>query len=107
MTDNAQVSDEVEKLRIAQDFQTVFGSQAGSRVLNYLLNVILLQDKQLLRMPPGAELSGNDALYLMGRKDAAVAINKILTYDPSLEKKPVVRKTAPRAYSDHQPPITN
>ncbi len=62
MTDNAQVSTEVERLRIAQDFQAVFGSQAGSRVLHYILNEILLADRKLLRMPPGSPLSGNDAL---------------------------------------------
>lgn len=92
----AEVSGErEEKVRsIVQDYTEVFASETGKRVLGDLIDRVLLMRRPLLRTGGEAPqpLSGNDALYLLGRHDAAREILHILNTDYA-SIKPTIRRS--------------
>jgi hypothetical protein len=77
---------------IAMDFQEVFSTPEGERVLQHLLGSILYTDKTLPRPSPGIAFSGDDALYMLARNDAAKEIRAILNIEFRDSPKPVVRR---------------
>ncbi len=85
------------KRRLAADYSATFTSTpAGQRVFLHLLNVILYANKQLPRRSPQAEMSANDALYMLARKDAATELREIMNMQFHDDPRPEVRRTKSR-----------
>lgn len=86
-------TEEAESLRrLCVDFQVTFGTEEGKRVLQYLLNKILYADSVLLRpaiaLNQFGSMSAEDSLYMMGCKDAAVKIRKLLNMEFTDDPRP-------------------
>jgi hypothetical protein len=84
--------------RIAQDYQEVFGTEQGARVLHHLNGLLCMRRK--LSRAPGQDFPANEAIYIAGRRDAALEIDAILTHDFRKPTAPVVRTSR---FKVHQP----
>lgn len=88
-------SEEAESLRrLSSDFQATFSTESGQRVLRHILNKILFSGSILPRSVTAAGLpgpmSGEDALYMMGCKDAAIKIRAMLNMEFTDDPRPTV-----------------
>jgi len=89
--DAARQEAEESLRRIAQDYQEVFGTEQGARVLHHLKGLLCVRRK--LSRTPGGDFLPHEAMYMAGRRDAALEIEGLLTHDFRKPKAPVIRTT--------------
>lgn len=77
--------------RIAQDYHEVFSTEQGTRVLNHLYGILCMRRK--LSRVPNQDFFANEAMYMAGRRDAALEIENLLNHDFRKQPQPVVRTT--------------
>jgi hypothetical protein len=80
---------EEEYRDVVADYNDVFGTDQGRRVLEHIISNICY-----LRIPTftqGQKVDAETSLYVSGRKDVALTIANILNYDFSSPKKKVRR----------------
>lgn len=97
------LSDAAEaKRRLAVDYQSTFASPEGQRVFQDLLNRVLYGNKVLPRLHPHAEMSANDAMYMLSRKDAATEIRELMNLQFQDDPRPEIRRTNTKSrFSNH------
>ncbi len=92
-------------LALAQDYQEVFATPAGRRVLDHLLNAILKNGRLSVNLD-GTPPTGEQAIYMIAGHDAARRIMNLLSHDFRTRQQPPVvhhhRRQAPRRPTTHE-----
>ncbi len=103
MSDQPQQSEE-NRLHLAADFQEVFSTPSGQRVLRYILDSLLLdKTRSVMFTQQGTVFPNADrGMYFVALADVAKSIKLIMEYDfTSKQQRPVVHTRRPRQQHDY------
>lgn len=78
---------------LVEDYQSVFGTPAGERVLNHLLDNVLRD--RIPGLAKGIPLTSEWAVYSLALSDVAKHLKNIMNYDFRVKRAPVVHHRRP------------